>query len=207
MGQSFGIGNELKFAELAQLPHDVERFVGILEHLRLGPEDDGKRAKTAIVVRFEIVDANRNEFDLGEVGGRRAIVVAGSRVATRFADQLLQRRLAVAAIVGRDGIAVADEPDDVGEHVARRQQHRDHSRRGAQVVAPYGIEHRLEDVRKADQPVEPEDPGATFDRVNGAKDRVYGLLGATRIAHIAEPGFDLLQQLAAFIEEGISQLV
>ena len=40
--------------------------------------------------------------------------------------------------------------------------------------------------------------------MNGTKDAVHRVVGALAILHVGEPGFGLLKELAAFVEENAS---
>lgn len=67
------------------------------------------------------------------------------------------------------------------------------------------IQHRFENVRKIDRAVKSEHAGPALDRVDGAKDRVDGLIGFTRAAQFTKP--DCLEAFRAFFEKRLSEVV
>jgi hypothetical protein len=152
----------------------------------------------------EVLDPHRNEVEPFEIGGRRRTIVLGAR-AVRL-DQLLERGPAFLAVTGLDRLSRSRHGDEVRQHVARRQQHIGHVRGRVQAAAAHRVEHGLEHVGELDQRLETEDAGAALHRMNGAEDRVDGLVRCPAFAHLGEAHLDVAQGFGAFVEERLLQL-
>ena len=113
--QAAQIGDKIELTEAAQLTQNVERLVGVPQHLRPWPERD-----RIALLAVEVVGLHRREVDPFEVAGvlstrghRLEIepfeiacvlrAVRGARLA--LPQQLLKRLLALGGMAGRNGVA------------------------------------------------------------------------------------------------------
>ena len=197
------LGDQFKLAKLLQLAHDIERFVGLLDQVRLGPEHDAVDVLAARVVRGHVVHGHGHEVDIVEVGGRAIVGPLGAMLT----EQLLKRGPGFTAEVGRNGFAGARHSDQVAEDVVGRQHQVGDLRRRGHLARAHGVEHGLEDVREADQIFETENAGAALDRMHGPEDGIDGVVRTAPIANVVKPRLDLLEGFTAFLEKGLLQLV
>ena len=164
MRQRIGLGDEIELAELAQLAQDVERLVGLPQHLGLRPEHDAERVQAVSGVgRVEVVDTHRHEVEPLEVGRRRLIVAVAD------GSTPISRSSAARHSLPWFGGMASPERDIVTRSESTSFACNSTSMMScvaASLPLPHGIEHGLEHMGEVDELLEAENARAALDRMN-----------------------------------------
>ena len=195
--QGIGVRGEIERPELAQLGEQEERIL-TLQELGIRPEADGERMlPTCFGSRgIGVVEPHRHERNV-EIIGRRSIVA----FALLMADKRLQRGADLVAVAGRRRLVGARHRDQVGQNVARREQHIENLGRCRQGAVPNRIEHGLEHMREPDQIFEAEHARSALDGVDAAEHRVHGVLLLGAVPHVSQAGVDRFEPSFGLLEE------
>jgi len=161
-----------------------------------------------------VVDA-RQALEAGVPGRRRGALdqgvralLAGTGLGVEVAVQTGEQQAAVLHHFGGQlGLAGVHRVDQRGDVVATGQQQFDQGFAQHHGALAHLIEHALDHMGEGHHAVEPEQAGRALDGVRGAEDRVDALHRVALIGHPQQGGLHLLQQFAAFDQEGLQGFV